>query len=127
MIMRTTFNIDNNNHAQSDIASKQSPHAITVGTPVTTTAPYETEVGVLPMGAKGFVKYIDETTGEVGILMEGLEPALLHWDNMLVIMPFDTEDLLAVLSFERKQGAGERRLLTYTGIAASWLVGIFSV
>jgi hypothetical protein len=124
MIMRTTFTFDNNNHAQSDILSKQLPHTITVGTPVTTTSPYETELGTLPVGAKGFVKYIDETTGEVGILMEGLEPALIHWGNVLVLEPFHTEDLLAVLSFERKRGAGERRLWTYTGIAAGHLVAL---
>jgi hypothetical protein len=44
---------------------------------------------------------------------------------MLVLEPFHTEDLLAVLSFERKQGAGERRLWTYTGIAAGHLVALF--
>lgn len=89
-----------------------------------TVLPYATELGVLPVGAKGFVKYIRETTGEVGILMEGMEPALIHWDNLIIIMPYDTEDLLAVLTFERKQGAGERRLLTYTGIAAGYLVAL---
>lgn len=122
--MRTTFVVDDNNHAQSDIRAKGQPHTIAVGTPVVTVLPYATELGVLPVGAKGFVKYIRETTGEVGILMEGMEPALIHWDNLIIIMPYDTEDLLAVLTFERKQGAGERRLLTYTGIAAGYLVAL---
>jgi hypothetical protein len=123
--MRTTFTLDAENHAQSDVHSKQTPHSITVGTPVVTTAPYATECGILPKGAKGFVIYIRETTGEVGILMEGLEPALLHWENWLTIMPYDTEDLLAVLEFKRKPGAVERRLLTYTGIAAAMLFALF--
>jgi hypothetical protein len=29
--------------------------------------------------------------------MEGMEPALLHWENRLIIVPYDTEDLLACL------------------------------
>jgi hypothetical protein len=123
--MRTTFVIDDKNHAQSDIASKLLPHAIAVGTPVVVTASYVTERGILPAGAKGFVIYISETTGEVGILMEGMEPALIHWDNMLIIMPFDTEDLLAVLEFKRIPGACERRLSTYARMAATTLWALF--
>jgi hypothetical protein len=125
--MKPTFTLDHNHQAQSAIQSKQLANVITVGTPVITTAPYETELGVLPAGAKGFVKYCDETTGEVGILMEGMEPALLHWKNMLVLMPFDTDDLLAVLSFGRPKGAVERRLLTYAGIAASYIAAFFHI
>jgi hypothetical protein len=122
--MRTTFIIDDNNHAQSDIRSKQAPHTIAVGTPVVTSAPYETERGILPAGAKGFVIYVDETSGELGILMEGLEPALVHWDNKLVLMPYDTEDLLAVLEFKKARGALWRRANTYWRIAACWLVSV---
>lgn len=123
--MRTTFIIDDNNHAQSDIRSKQLPHTIAVGTPVVVIEPYVTERGVLPAGAKGFVIYIDETTGAVGILMEGLEPALLHWDNTLIIMPYDTEDLLAVLAFKRIPGASARRLATYARMVAAALLAFF--
>jgi hypothetical protein len=123
--MRTTFIIDDNNHAQSDIRSKQAPHTIAVGTPVVTSAPYETERGILPAGAKGFVIYVDETSGELGILMEGLEPALVHWDNTLIIVPYDTEDLLAVLRFLRVQDAAERRWRTYRRLVATHLVSLF--
>lgn len=90
-----------------------------------TAAPYTTELGVLPAGSKGFVNYIRETTGEVGILMEGMEPALVHWDNMLIIMPYDTEDLVEVLEFKRIPYAGERRLSTYVGIAAAAVASLF--
>jgi hypothetical protein len=123
--MKPTFTLDSNSRAQSDVKSKVLAHDITVGTPVITTAPYVTERGVLPTASKGFVKYIDETTSEVGILMEGMEPALVHWDNMLVLVPYDTEDLLAVLEFQRAKGATERRLLTYAGIAAAYLFALF--
>jgi hypothetical protein len=123
--MRITFQLDENGQAQSAIRSKQLPHDIKVGDPVITTAPYETEKGLLPEGAKGFVKYIDETTGEWGVLMEGLEPALVHWDNMLVLVPYDTDDLLAVLSFPRAKGPTERRLLTYSAIAATYISAFF--
>lgn len=90
-----------------------------------TAAPYTTELGVLPAGSKGFVNYIRETTGEVGILMEGMEPALAHWDNMLIIMPYDTEDLVAVLEFKRIPYAWGRRLSTYVGIAAAAVTSLF--
>jgi hypothetical protein len=120
--MRVTFTLDNNNHAQSELRSKMAPHTITVGTPVLVTCPYQTERGVLHAGAKGFVMYVDETTGEVGILMEGIEPALVHWDNMLVIMPYDTEDLLACLEFKRALGAVERRVSTYWRMLAASVV-----
>jgi hypothetical protein len=123
--MRTTFVVDDNNHAQSDIRSKGTPHTIKVGTPVITTAPYETERGILPEGSKGFVIYVEETSGEVGILMEGLEPSLHHWDNKLKLMPYDTEDLLAVLRFLRVQDAAERRLRTYRRLVAAHLLGLF--
>ncbi|MHC2284405.1 hypothetical protein [Bradyrhizobium barranii] len=123
--MRTTFVIDAYNRAQSDIQEIDQPHRIAVGTPVVTAAPYTTELGVLPAGSKGFVNYIRETTGEVGILMEGMEPALVHWDNMLIIMPYDTEDLVEVLEFKRIPYAGERRLSTYVGIAAAAVTSLF--
>lgn len=122
--MRTTF-VLNNNHAQSDIRPKALPHAIAVGTPVLLTAPYKTPLGVVPKGAKGFVSFIDDDLGAVWILMEGQEPALIHWDNTLVVLPFDTEDLLAVLEFKRAPSALRRRATTYLRLLASSLIAVF--
>lgn len=120
--MRATFILNDNNHAQSDIRPKGSPHTIAVGTPIVLTAPYRTEVGVVRAGAKGFVSSVDETSGAVWILMEGLEPALSHLDNEICLMPYDTEDLLSLIEFKRVPAVLWRRLGDYLRMAASFLV-----
>jgi hypothetical protein len=94
--------------------------------PVALTGPYKTGVGELPAGAKGFVSFIDADLGTVWILMEGIEPALVHWDNMLVVVPYDTEDLLAVLAFKPAPSALRRRAATYLRLLAASLIGVFN-
>jgi hypothetical protein len=47
-------------------------------------------------GLKGFVRFVDELSGLAEILIEGYEPALYNWDNLLVIVPFETEDLTSL-------------------------------
>jgi hypothetical protein len=124
--MRTTFILDDNNHAQSDERAKGLPHQIEVGMPVAFTGPYKTSAGEVPVGAKGFVSFIDEDLGAVWILMEGIEPALVHWDNMLVLMPYNTEDLLAVLEFKKAPSALHRRVSTYLRLLAASLICVFN-
>jgi hypothetical protein len=84
-------------HLKSDIRRKHQPHTLTIGSTIVLGAAYRTPYGLVPAGTKGFVEYIDEPQGSVWILMEGMEPALLHWDNRLIIVPYDTEDLVACL------------------------------
>lgn len=112
--MRTTF-----------VSDYYNSNLIAVGTPVVTTAPYTTELGVLPAGSKGFVSYVRDDTGETGILMEGMAPALVHWDNMLIIMPYGTEDLVDVLEFKRAVCGRERRISTYVGMAVAAATSLF--
>jgi hypothetical protein len=117
--MRATFIVNEDNHAQSDIRPKGAPHVIAVGTPVALSAAYRTPYGIVPKGAKGFVSAVDEDNGSVWILMEGLEPALALWDNMLLLMPYDTEELLAVVEFKRAPPVLWRRLGDYLRLAAA--------
>lgn len=118
--MRVTFTLDKNNHAQSEIRSKGAAHAIAVGTPVTLSANFRTPYGVVLKGAKGFVNSVDEDNGALWILMEGLEPALSLWDNMLLLMPYDTEELLAVVEFKPVPTVASRRLGDYLRLAATF-------
>jgi hypothetical protein len=54
---------------------------------------FTTPDGELPAGSKGFVEFIDPENGTVELFMEGRPPALYHWANILVLVPFQTDDL----------------------------------
>lgn len=95
--MRTTFTLTPDGHLQSAIRRKLQPHTLTVGSKLTLISPYRTPYGEVEAGAVGFVEHVDEPSGATWILMEGIEPALFHWDNTFIIVPYDTEDLLACL------------------------------
>lgn len=95
--MRTTFVITSSKELVSAVRPRLEPHALTIGTQVVLRHPYLTEYGIVPQGAKGFIEYIDEASGRVEVLMEGMEPALFHWGNTLVLSPFTCEDLLACI------------------------------
>jgi hypothetical protein len=91
--MRTTFVLTETKSLQSAIRPRVEPHAISAGTKVVLTAPFETPYGAVPAGAKGFVESVDAEDGTLWVLMEGMEPALVRWDNMLVLSPFTCEEL----------------------------------
>jgi hypothetical protein len=95
--MRNTFTLNDTNHLQSAIRRRKEPHVLTVGSKLVLRAGYRTPHGMVPAGAVGFVDHVDEESGAVWILMEGIEPALFHWDNTLIIVPYDTEDLVDCL------------------------------
>lgn len=97
--MRATFILADDKHIQSAIRRRGEPHALSVGWWVILATDYRTPYGWITAGAKGFVDFVDERDGTLWILIEGMEPALLHWENKLVLVPFDTEDLLDVLEF----------------------------
>lgn len=96
--MRTTFVITATRELVSAIRPRLEPHKLSVGTLIVLSQPYATEHGTVPKGAKGFVDRLHEADGTIEILMEGIEPALWHWNNVLVLSPFTCEDLVACLS-----------------------------
>jgi hypothetical protein len=120
--MKPTFTLDVNRRAQSDIRRKLEPHTITVGTPIVLSAPYRTGLGVVPAGAKGFVSSVDETNGDVWILMEGIEPALALWDNEILLRPYDTEDVLPIIEFQPVPSVARRRLGDYWRMVVTFLL-----
>ncbi|MGY3589385.1 hypothetical protein [Bradyrhizobium sp. USDA 4350] len=95
--MRTTFALDLNMRPVSVNAPKTQPHIFAVGDVLYLTASFATEYGIVPEGTKLFVNHVADDDGTTWLLAEGMEPALIHWDNMLVIAPYDTEDLLLCL------------------------------
>jgi hypothetical protein len=93
--MRTTFVISANRELVSAVRPRMEPHALSVGTRIVLSQPYATDWGFVPKGAKGFVDHLHEADGTVEVLMEGIEPALFHWNNTLVLSPYTCEDLVA--------------------------------
>jgi hypothetical protein len=96
--MRPTFALDLDLRPVSVNAPIAQPHVLRVGDVFFMALPYATEHGaVVPEGTKFFVSHINEDDGTTWLLAEGDVPALFHWDNMLAIVPYDTEDVLPCL------------------------------
>jgi hypothetical protein len=91
--MRPAYLFDAELKPVSCLIPKSIPGAFVPGMEIKLTRSYNTEFGEIPLGTKGFVEYVDDETGLVEVLMEGIWPALMHWYNKLILVPFDTEDL----------------------------------
>lgn len=94
--MRTTFVISGD-RLVSEIRPRDEPLAFKVGDVLVLGGPYNTPFGVVPAGIKGRVKHVDELDGTMWLFMEGRDPALIYWDNLLVLVPYDTEDLTELI------------------------------
>lgn len=95
--MRTTFLITPSRELVSAIRTKGEVHALTVGTKVVFVRPFATDNGIVPAGTKGIVEFVAEEDGTTWVLIEGIEPALFHWDNRVVLAPFSCEELVSCL------------------------------
>lgn len=95
--MRPTFFIDLDCRLQSANAPKERPHVFKPGDQLwlAEDAPYDK--GVIPALTRFFVSRIDDEDGTMWLLAEGDVPALFYADNMLVLMPWGTEDILPYL------------------------------
>jgi hypothetical protein len=94
---RCTFVVMTNGELVSAIGVRGEAHALRAGLRLEMAYAYETDYGTVNEAARFCVAKIAEDDGTAWLMAEGIEPALYHWDNMLVISPFDTEDLLACL------------------------------
>lgn len=95
--MRTTFLIDLDCRPVSANAPKAQPHAFKVADVLWLVEAFTLAYGDIPAGTKLFVSYVSEDDGTMWLLAEGDVPALFHWDNMIVISPYDCEDFLPCL------------------------------
>lgn len=92
--MRTTISITASGGLVSELKNRKLPHALSVGDVLELVNAFATEHGEVPAGAKGVVDHIDEADGVIWLRMVGTFPALMYWDNLLVLSPFDCEDLI---------------------------------
>lgn len=95
--MRTSFALNLDLQPISVNTPIVQPHALRVGDVFYVAQAYSTEHGDVPEGTKLFVQHIAEEDGATWLRAEGDVPALFHWDNILVMVPYDTEDLLPCL------------------------------
>lgn len=97
--MRTSFALDLDLRPISVNAPKDQPHVFRPGDVLFTVQPYDTgsSSGPLPTGTKLFVQHVAEDDGVTWLRAEGDVPALFHWDNMIILVPYDTEDVLPCL------------------------------
>jgi hypothetical protein len=117
--MRTTFLVTPTRELVSAVRPKGAPHMLTVGTALYLSQPYATEYGVVPAGAKGFIEFLDQDDGTIWLLMEGIEPALFHWDNRLVLSPFTCEDLVACVKLPVDKRVPMNQLVPEVGTTCS--------
>jgi hypothetical protein len=109
--MRTTFLVSSTCELVSAVRPKAEPHMLKAGMPITLAQPYQTERGLVPAGAPGYVELVDDFDGTTWVLMTGTaHPALYHWDNRLVLSPYTTEDLAQIIQVSCEKPCGERCL-----------------
>ena len=104
--MRPTFLLNSHLKAVSALISRSENGGLSVGVSVYLVKDFETTHGKITAGTKGFVDFVDDDTGTVWLLLEGVDPALIHWDNLLALVPFETEDVLECLVFGSKEDGG---------------------
>jgi len=126
--MRSTFVLNSEGQPVSAIRRKGEAHIITIGTPFTFARPYETIDGTVEPGAHGSVTHVDQSDGTLWIKMSTYERALLHWDNMIALSPYDTEDLTACVVCREPPPAANmnlrRRLAVAAALAAAFFIGM---
>jgi hypothetical protein len=98
--MRPLFTLDATGHLVSDITeatAQPANAAIIVGSRFEFEKPYATPWGEVPVGVVAIVTDVHEETGELDLEATTLVPALFLWSNVLIMLPFMSDDLTACL------------------------------
>ena len=97
--MRPMFTIDATGHLVSDIeeADNARPRIIVVGSRFEFEKPYTTPWGDVPAGVTATVTEVHDETGELDLEVKEKVPALYFWSNLLIMLPFMSDDLIACL------------------------------
>jgi hypothetical protein len=91
----------------------------TLGDRIRVTAAIDLEpYGVLPVGARGTVAYVDQETCYTEILMDDRHDCLHEWRNHLWLIPPDTDEIEAAIVRMPKKRKATLRLLV---LAASFV------
>lgn len=101
--MRRVLRIGNDGTVGSALGQMSEPLDLQVGMSVVFTrdveiAPY----GTIGKGCRCWVSWVDEISGRTEINPEGDEPALLWWNNRIILEPFDTDEITEALVVERR-------------------------
>ena len=121
--MRPTFVLNADGHAVSALRPRECAHTIKPGAPVTFIQPYATPSGTVAAGSRGTVEYVDEREGTVWVRVDYASEALKHWDDMVVLSPFETEDLAECLTFSRQPLLTWRRVAIAASVPAAFILG----
>lgn len=97
--MRPLFTVDTTGHLVSDITEAEMPIAsgVSVGSAFSFDTPYATPWGDVPVGVEAFVTEVHNETGELDLEVRQVVPALFMWSNILIMIPFMSDDLSACL------------------------------
>lgn len=94
IIMRPIITIDASGHLVSTIEDADTgTSAVNVGTRFEFEKPYETPWGEVPVGVVATVTEVHEATGELYLEVRDVIPALVLWSNLLIMLPFMSDDL----------------------------------
>lgn len=111
-------------HLRSDLIPIGSTHSLAVGD--TLQAERLLEVSddiVIEIGEQGTVVEVDAATGAVELLMDLFHRGLRDWDNHLLLMPFDTDDILSglkIVALLMGAAALDMNTLTFEVIGADY-------
>lgn len=67
------------------------------GTQLSLERDYENEHGTIPAGTRGRVVSHDRALGCYWCRMEGSAPALVRWDNLLVLWAYESDELMGAV------------------------------
>lgn len=98
--MRPLFTVDASGHLVSDIIeADETPlsTAIIIGSHFEFEKPYSTPWGDVPVGVIATVTEVHEATGELDLEVHEVVPALFYWQNVIIMLPFMSDDLVSCL------------------------------
>lgn len=85
----------------SALVPKESAATLYTGTRVKVVRDLElSPYGVVRKGETATVSYIDPLTGIVELLFDRVLANLYHWQNCLILAPYDSDDLIGGLALE---------------------------
>ncbi len=93
-----SITIQSNGQLVSSLIADNAEHALTAG--VVLQAQRILEISdeiIIQQGEQGTVVEVDVATGAAEVLMDLCHKGLCAWDNHILLMPYDTDDILGGL------------------------------
>lgn len=97
-LMRPIITVDANGHLISDLTEATDTRVpIEVGSHFEFETAYSTPWGEVPVGVVATVTEVHVDTGELDLEVTQKIPALFLWSNLLIMLPFMSDDLMRCL------------------------------